>query len=259
MRYLSILSLAFLISLTPVAADSQQQSGDTINQTTAQGKRTGWWLFYYKDGPKKEEGAFINGVKEGVWTGYHLNGRKKHEITFASGTAKGAARFFYEDGTLWEEGFWNETCWTGTYQLYYANGQKAYEWYYNNQGHRTGIQKYFYPNGQVKYQGNWEDGEVAGNVKVFDEMGNLTATRLYTQGSFSASLTTAARPPENQEEEPAKHISPFHGTGNHVIYRMDGRIEKEGYFRNGQLHNGNHYIYNDRDSLIEVRKVENGR
>ncbi len=257
MRHVSIFSLIFLITLAPVSATAQLQPCDTLNQTTAEGKRAGWWIFYYKDGSKKEEGVFNNGVKEGIWTAYHPNGRKKHEITFTSGTAKGAARFFYEDGTLREAGFWNETCWTGTYQLYYANGQKAYEWHYNDQGHRTGIQKYFHPNGEVKYQGNWEDGKIAGNVTVFDETGHLTATRQYTNGSFNISLTAATRPPENQKEEPVKHLSPFNGTGQHTIYRMDGQIEKAGYFRDGQLLNGKHYIYNDRDSLIEVREVEN--
>jgi antitoxin component YwqK of YwqJK toxin-antitoxin module len=259
MKYLFFVIFSIMGCLAPVLLSAQQQTTDTLNQTTGEGARIGWWIFYYDNGQKKEEGIYSNGIKEGLWISYHLNGHKKHEITFTSGIAKGPARFFYQDGTLWEEGFWNENCWTGPYHLFYANGQKSYDWNYNEQGLRTGVQHYFHPNGKIKYSGTWNNGHITGNVEVFDEEGNLTATRQYDNGSFSKKIIDQAPPPQNKEEDPAKNYSPFHGTGKHTIYRMDGKIEKKGYFRDGQLHNGKHYLYNEKDSLIEIRIIENGK
>ncbi len=255
MKYLLIL----LFCLSGGLMHAQPQNPDTLNQITVEGKRNGWWIFYYDNGQKKEEGVYENGIKNGIWVGYHSNGNKKHEITFTSGLAKGPARFYYEKGTLWEEGFWNENCWTGPYQLYYANGQKSYDWNYDNHGHRTGLQQYYFPNGKLKYRGKWDKGQIAGEVEVFDIKGSLVATRQYKNGQFSKQITQQATPPQNMEEDPAKNLSPFHGTGYHTIFHMDGKIEKKGYFRDGQLHNGKHYFYNDQDSLIEVRTIENGQ
>ncbi|MFW6202880.1 MAG: toxin-antitoxin system YwqK family antitoxin, partial [Marinilabilia sp.] len=138
------------------------------------------------------------------------------------------------------------------------NGKKAYEWHYDETGKRTGEQKYYHPNGELQYSGKWENGEVTGEIKVFDEKGNLAEKRQYDDGEFRQTIAISDQPTNAEENDEPKR-SPFHGTGHYTLKSLDGKTIKEGYFRGGQLQDGKHFIYDENDSLIETRIVENGR
>ena len=231
------------------------------NQTDEQGRKTGFWIFLSEDGlTKKEDGTYVDGQKQGIWRAYYPDGTLKHQITFEKGIAKGKASFFYPDGTLWEEGIWNEYCWIGDYRLYYPNGQAAYEWTYNEQGHRQGEQKYFFENGSVKYKGEWTNGQITGNVEVYDSTGLLVQTRIYNkEGVFETAKKPDSILPQNTDMQPEKSFSPFHGTGNHTLYRLNGKVDQKGYFRDGNLVNGEAYVYDDEGMLRQIRFYENGK
>lgn len=233
---------------------------DLQNQTDERGRKTGFWIHMLDDGKTKtEEGPYKNGIKDGIWKAYYPDGKLKHQINFVDGIAKGKATFYYSDGTLWEEGIWNEYCWIGEYRLYYPNGQAAYEWTYNRQGRREGVQKYFYENGSPKYYGEWNNGNITGNVQVFDSTGVLVQTRSYKDGVFETAKKPDVILQQNQDLPTDKTFSPFIGTGDHTIYRINGKIDKKGYFREGKLHNGEAYIYDSDDILRQIRVFENGK
>lgn len=253
-RFLFTFSLSAIVLFSAFG----QQSTDTINQLDENNQRSGVWEIYYDTGELKETGKYDAGEKTGLWKTYYKHGTIKHEITYTDGSAKGPARFYYRDGTIWEEGYWDETHWKGEYNLYHANGQKFYEWNYNNAGKRTGKQKYFHANGEVQYSGKWNNGKIQGEVEVFDESGQLTEKRQYTNGSFDKATVVTIRP-SNEDDDNANKISPFHGTGNYTLQEMNGKVIKEGYFRDGKLQDGKHFIYNEKDSLIEVKIMENGK
>ncbi len=241
----------------PTTAQNQD-AGVSINQLDKNNQRIGAWELYYDSGELKESGTYVSGEKDGLWKSYYKSGTLKHEITYRDGMAKGPAKFYYRDGQLWEEGFWNINHWEGEYNLYHANGQKFYEWNYDASGKRTGEQKYFHANGQLQYSGQWKNGNVDGEVSVFNNKGQLVEKREYTAEGFAKSTVVTHRP-ENTEEDPDRKILPFYGTGNYTLQSMDGLTIKEGYFRDGILQDGKHFIYNEKDSLIQVRIVENGK
>lgn len=247
--------MVFALIVNPVNAQTDTFEVNKLNEND---QRSGQWEFYYNDGALKETGEYIDGQKSGIWKTYYEDGTIKHEITYQNGLAKGPARFYYRDGTLWEEGFWNETHWKGEYSLYHANGQKFYEWQYNESGKRTGEQKYFHANGQLQYSGEWENGNIEGEVEVYDEAGQLLETREYSKGTFDKSTVVTLKP-VNEDEDPDRKILPFYGTGHYTLQSIDGLVIKEGYFRDGVLQDGKHFIYNDKDSLIKVKIMENGK
>jgi len=249
----SILLLIFVV--TPLTVG--QNDDARLNRVNEDNQRTGKWEIFYDTGELKETGTYVNGQRNGLWKTFYKSGTLKHEITYNNGIAKGPARFYYRDGSLWEEGYWNENHWQGEYSLYHANGKKFYEWHYNDSGRREGEQKYYHANGKLKYTGTWEDGNIAGELRIYNEKGQLTEKRKYAEGSFKESNKITTRP-QNAQENPDKKIPPFYGTGNYTLQSLDGRVIKEGYFRDGILQDGKHFIYNEKDSLIEVRTVENG-
>jgi antitoxin component YwqK of YwqJK toxin-antitoxin module len=251
---LVILSLTLLV---PTTAESQEATAD-INQLNENDQRTGRWELFYETGELKESGTYENGQKTGLWKSFYKNGTLKHEITFDKGMARGPAKFYYRDGQLWEEGYWDLDHWKGTYILYHANGRKFYEWNYNDAGRRSGEQKYFHTNGEVQYSGHWQNGKIDGEILVFNDRGELLEKREYTDKGFNKSTVVTSRP-ENTDEDPDRKILPFYGTGHYTLQSMDGLTIKEGYFRDGILQEGKHFIYNNRDSLIETRIVENGK
>lgn len=248
----------FMLMVLAVQIATAQRESVAINQINEQNQRTGPWEVYFEDGTVKETGIYLEGEKDGLWKAYYPGGSLKHEITYEKGVARGPARFYYKDGTLWEEGYWNETHWVGEYNLYHANGQKFYEWQYNDQGRRTGEQKYFHQNGQLQYAGEWQNGSIQGEVEVYNDSGEMTETRQYANGTFQKSKIITQRP-ASDEENSEKEILPFYGTGNFILQSLDGFKVKEGYFRDGVLQDGKHYIYNEKDSVIKVRIVENGK
>lgn len=233
---------------------------EVYNQTDEKGRKTGFWVHTSEDGAFKiEEGIYKNGNKDSIWKAYYPDGQLKHRITFDNGIAKGKASFYFADGTLWEEGTWNEYCWIGKYNLYYPNGQTAYDWTYNSQGRREGIQKYYFENGVVKYRGEWLNGQIAGNVEVFDSIGVLVQTRIYKDGVFETAKKPESILPQNQDLESKKTLLPFLGTGYHTMFRLNGEIDQKGYFKDGSLYNGEAYVYDSNDVLRQIRIFENGK
>jgi antitoxin component YwqK of YwqJK toxin-antitoxin module len=235
-----------------------QNPSTPINQLNTKNERTGVWKIYYENGAIKATGTYTDGEKNGLWKSYYPSGNLKHEITYVNGIAKGPARFYFRDGTLWEEGYWEENHWKGEYNLYHVNGNKFYEWYYNDSGKRTGEQKYYHDNGKIQYAGKWKNGQIQDEVNVNDRAGKLVEKRQYSDGAFKKSIVIACDS-ENEQGNSDKKVPPFSGTGCYTLQSLDGLVIKEGYFKNGVLQDGKHFIYNRVDSLIEVKIVENGK
>jgi len=233
-----------------------------INQLDANGLRFGYWVFTSPDDSTRlKEGYYVDGKKTGVWRSFFPSGVVSHEITWENDTARGLARFYYPDGTLREEGYWTGSFWTGTYRYFHDTGKAAYEFYYNSNGRREGEQRYFHADGALKFRGEWNNGDITGQLEVFNQEGNLVMLRNYgPDGNFEASVTDQAL----LEKHAAKiaedsEIVPFRGTGFHTVYRMNGQVFQKGEFRNGVLINGEEYLYDEQNQLLEVRIFTNGQ
>ncbi|MCX7954451.1 MAG: toxin-antitoxin system YwqK family antitoxin [Bacteroidales bacterium] len=269
-NYLSILFYCVTISINCFTQE--------YNKKDSLGNNHGWWIIY--DGNVKiEEGNFVHGNKEGVWKGYYPNGNIKYEITYKNGKAKGYAKFYFENGNISEEGYWDENKWVGEYKLYHSNGNIAYEWNYNQEGKRTGIQKYYHENGKLMMVGEWKDGKESGIIKEYDKNGSLISEKVFNDGKldeasikiYDHSKTEDKKdesknkenvPIQKQEEKQipssSSNIEYFTGTGFYKTYTKDGKIEREGEWKNGRLIDGKKYTYDENGKLIKTTIYKKG-
>ncbi|MBA3682730.1 MAG: hypothetical protein H0W73_16445 [Bacteroidetes bacterium] len=109
MKYFIALS-ALLIS---ISIHAQKIKKDLIKPTNCDYKIT-----KYPDGTKKEEGCFVNGIKEGLWKEYWENGIIKHTSTYINGRTEGAFSYFYSDGKIHKTGFYKNNAGTDTLTIY---------------------------------------------------------------------------------------------------------------------------------------------
>jgi len=126
--------------------------GDTINITLANGKKYGFWRYYWQNGDLKYEVYYENGEKHGLEMRYFdaqdcmeftntykngvLNGpsvtffpncKIKTEENFRNGLKHGSERVFDENGFLLTEGKFNNGELEGSYAHYDKKGFVTYE------------------------------------------------------------------------------------------------------------------------------------
>lgn len=245
---------------------------DTINQTDTDGKPHGYWIIY-ENNIKLEEGYFEHGIKIGLWKEYYPTGKLKSEITYQAGKPNGYAKLYYENGHISEEGIWEENKWIGDYKYYHLNGNIAYEWKYNESGKRTGIQKYYHENGKLMIEGEWKDGKENGTIKEFDKEGKLIAEKTFNNGQLDTASVKIYKPANNnsnsqqkqkevkviQEVKPQNtEIGIFDGNGFYRTYHKDGKIDREGEWKNGRLMDGKKYFYDETGKIIKTSIYKNG-
>lgn len=265
----------FLIALTLIHSLSAiSQNDQTINQKDANGNPHGFWIVY-ENGIKVEEGEYIHGLKTGTWKAYYSNGNIKSIITYQNGKPDGYACFYYENGKKSEEGIWKENKWVGDYKYYYQNGNPAYEWKYSENGKRTGVQKYYHENGKIMIEGEWVEGKENGTIREYDKNGNLIAEKTFNNGQLDvasvkiytpkAENTNVAEEKQEQkqnivitEQKPEQEtIEYFDGNGFHRTYK-NGRLDREGEWKNGRLMDGKKYYYDENGKLIKTTIYKNG-
>lgn len=251
--YLNISRVVYvlLLSMFSTIAVAGQESADTINQTV-DGKKSGYWRITSKNG-KVNEGCFVNGKKNGRWKTLRQDGSIESFVTFSQGVPKGLAIYYHKNGKIMEEGFWNVDHWEGTYTRNNEKGVRAVEFTYNNAGKREGPQIYYHPNGKVMFEGNWSDGKIQGALSIYDEDGVKCMERTYSaDGKFQGVQDVDASAAKD-----GTSVEYFKGTGQYTLFNKDGTLYKKGYFQNGKLINGSHYIYS-KGKLIRTDTYSNG-
>lgn len=253
---------------------------DTINRSDAKGVKYGVWIVYTKTGQLDSDGVYQDGKREGVWRKYYSDGVLKSEITYVANQPNGYAKLYYESGKLSEEGIWKGDKWVGSYKFYHENGKPCYEWNYNQNGERTGEQKYFHENGNLKIVGNWINGKENGTIKEYHEDGTLKAEKTFAEGKMD--VTTVKEYPKKENNTITENntvnngnkdttviihntnntnneVGVFNGNGFHKTYNTKfKKIEREGYFVNGKLVTGKHYIYDEEGNLVRLLEYKDG-
>lgn len=274
MKKVYLFNILLFISMFSYSQTFTVWRGDTINLTDVSGLKQGNWIYFSADSANIEsEGKYTNNLREGIWKFYSESGKLKSQITYQNNLKNGPAKVYYNNGNIAEEGIWKRNKWVGEYKSYHENGQLSYDWNYNEKGERSGVQKYYYPNGKIKIQGNWKEGKEAGVISEYYETGELKAERLFADGqSDSASFKVYAKennilpdtartvnPSDNKENDDSQNVGVFTGNGYHTFYNKNRKIEKEGYFLNGYLQEGKHFIYDEKGNLVSTRLYKKGK
>ena len=123
----------------------------------ANGKYSGDIFWYYPSGKLMRKGVYIDVFPYGKWLEYYENGNLMAEYHHLSGVKDGTYKYFYKNGSLWTE--------------------KKYE-----QGRLTAVIKLLDSTGQVLDKGSFLEGN--GNLKIYNDKGNLTGVTTYKQGKL---------------------------------------------------------------------------
>lgn len=251
--------IAFCMANTFVYAQS-----DTLNATDAQGWKQGKWIENSDGedsegctaGTKLEEGYYKDNRKVGVWRRFWCNGKLKNELVYNADKSI-TSKDYYADGKIKEEGTWNSIGWIGPYKTYHPNGKLYYEWVYDKDGKRTGKQRYYYDNGNLMFDGEWNAGKEAGVIKEYYENGALRSEKTFNDGKLDTTNVKIYAPKEVKapevkvevkKEEVKPPVNPELGTikdGYNKTFNREGKIDREGEFKNAKLVDGKQYFYKD--------------
>jgi len=149
--YRIVFSLFML--LFSIHASSQTFSlsdGDTINHTLANGKKQGFWRYFWANGDLKYEVYYENGEKEGLEISYY-DGQDciEYSNTYSKGILDGPRVKFYPN------------CSTRVEEMYKA-------------GLKDGYERNFDQTGVLLTEGNFLKGELDGSYAHFDKKGYVT-------------------------------------------------------------------------------------
>lgn len=91
--------------------------GDFFN-----GKKNGFWTFYYDNGQKRLSGNYIDGVKDGLFTEWNKIGIKTREMTYRDNLHEGEYKVWYHNGNIKKHGNYIHDAKKGLWKYYYITG-----------------------------------------------------------------------------------------------------------------------------------------
>lgn len=149
-RILIISLILFLISVNAQGQTFTLSDGDTINLTLANGKKHGFWRYFWANGDLKYEVYYENGEKEGLEISYY-DGQDciEYSNTYNKGVLDGPRVMFYPN------------CSTRVEEMYKA-------------GLKDGYERNFDQTGVLLTEGNFDKGELDGSYAHFDKKGYVT-------------------------------------------------------------------------------------
>ncbi len=147
---ISFLIIISLFSFSSFAQTFEIQEGDTINLTLANGKKQGFWRYFWANGDLKYEVYYENGEKEGLEIKYYdVQDCIEFSNTYQKGTLNGPSLTFFPN------------CSTRTEEIY-VGGQK------------NGYERNFDQGGFLLTEGQFAKGELVGSYAHFDKKGIVT-------------------------------------------------------------------------------------
>jgi antitoxin component YwqK of YwqJK toxin-antitoxin module len=257
--------------------DSAFAQNDSINRTDEQGWKQGKWVEKSDGedaegctaGTKIEEGNYKDNRRVGTWRRYYCTGKIKNELVYNADRSI-SSKDYYQDGKLKEEGTWNSIGWIGSYKTYHPNGKLYYEWEYDQGGKRTGRQRYYYDNGNLMFDGEWNGGKEAGVIKEYYENGALRSEKYFNDGKLDTTNVKIYPPKEikakeekneTPKEEIKTEVAPQLGVikdGYNKTFTKEGKIDREGEFKNAKLIEGKQYFYKD-GKIEKIAIVRDGK
>ncbi|HRY31527.1 MAG TPA: hypothetical protein P5531_01005 [Bacteroidales bacterium] len=144
------------------------------------GKRIGYWKFYYWNGNLEEEGNFDQrGRADGDWKWYHETGTVLREMAFTNGREDGLMTEYSEDGKVIARGEYLDGLEQGKW--IYDYGDHREEGTYLN-GQRDGEWQYYYENGNRGFEGKFVEDLPDGRHVYYWESGLKKDEGVYVMG-----------------------------------------------------------------------------
>ena len=167
--------------------------------------KTGFWVGYHKNGNKKTEGIYKDGLANGVFITWYENGQKEIEGFAINGLQNGHAKSWHKNGEKRDETIFKKGKPNGKYYRWYDNGnihvQSRFKngiqnsittvWYRNGKksdqftmkmGRKYGKYIGWHENGKKKFHGRHKDDLQEGLWFEWSEEGILISKKNYLNG-----------------------------------------------------------------------------
>ena len=221
----SILIISFLLAWG-IGGFAQSK----VNQTDAQGRRTGKWVDYHDNGKKRYEGTFKEGYEIGTFRYYNGLGVLVTELFYSQRGEYAEARIYYNDGKIKAEGRFHNRKKDGVWKYYskspyYKTKEESYK-----DGVKDGPWRIFYPDGQLSAEVNWKDGVRDGPWREYFENGEPRIIANFVQGKLH---------------------------GDYEIYILGNILIKKGQYYHGDM-DGIWYYYDDQGYLTKKERWYRG-
>lgn len=150
LKYLILFILSVICWTGASAQTFTIQDGDTINVTLSNGKKAGFWRYYWPNGDLKYEVYYEKGEKEGLEIKYYdAQDCIEFSNTYINGALEGPSITFFPNC--------NPRC-----EEIYKDGLKQ------------GYERCYDENGFIQTEGNFDKGELVGAYAHFDKKGYVT-------------------------------------------------------------------------------------
>ena len=201
-------------------------------ERNAQNNNEGYWNFYYDNGIRKSEGAFINQKKEGKWKFYYENGAINNEITYEKGLQV-KHREYYENTNPKSDYYLKNSLIEGQATAYYANGKISAN--YNYVADKiSGTENKFYQNGAKKYSITNNDGILDGDLIEYYDNGKMLQKGKFVKGKREGQSTFYYNNAKNSLQNEGIYIN-GEPTGIWKFYHENEKLSQEGLFnKNGE-------------------------
>jgi hypothetical protein len=144
------LSLLFFLPFISLGQTFTIDNGDTINLTLSNGKKEGFWRYFWANGDLKYEVFYENGEKEGLEISYYDNQDcLEYSNSYNHGILEGPRVMFYPN------------CSTRVEEVFKAGLKNGYERNYDQ-------------NGVLTNEAQFVNGELEGSYAHFDKKGYVT-------------------------------------------------------------------------------------
>lgn len=159
---------------------------------------------------REVEGDYIDGKKTGEWNSWYKNGQKKSEENYKQGQLYGKFSSWSDSGQILSDGMYVEGKQDGKWTTWFKNGQIKSEIFFQNgqkngdfrswnkwghiqiigpylDGKRDGKWTAWHKDGQLKSESNYEDGEKEGKSTTWLVNGNITFEEFFEKGKKTSS------------------------------------------------------------------------
>nr|NQU90720.1 hypothetical protein [Bacteroidota bacterium] len=202
-------------------------SREKINRIDGEGRKQGFWKFFYDNGHVKNEGKYLNDLKNGYFKEYNENGK-------LISTAK------WVDGVIQEDAA--ELTRLEVVKDYYPDGSVKIVQTYRN-GVPEGVRREYGPDGDISAGYIFKDGNMVGEGIIKDDGlkngewkdyfndGSLKAEGAYTEGVKIGKWNYYHA--NSRLEQTGKYDNDGKLTGKWVWYYPSGNILREEYYIDG--------------------------
>ena len=126
--------------------------------------------------------------KDGVVTWWYKNGQKRAEQYFKDGVWHGKQIIWFDDGQIQTEDIYKNGIIDGQQTYWFDDGQIDSKIYYKN-GKQEGKWTFWHKNGKIEYEGNYKDGKKYGKHTTWFENGRRSLEENYKDGNKDGKWT----------------------------------------------------------------------